>query len=367
MLKFIKAEAVFCIALIAAIITSIINIPTQETLEAIDLRTLALLFSLMGVSEGFKASGIFTRTAYLLEARAGNIRRLSLFLILIIFFSSMLFTNDVALLMFVPFTLMVMDRENVRENYLIRLIVLETVSANLGSMATPVGNPQNLFIFSFFALSALDFFQTILPYSVLSLVFILIAARIMLPETEAIENRKGDKVQIDEKRSILYSIFLLVAILSVFHILDWRILFFLELVVMLLFDRKILFRIDYVLFFTFVCFFIFSANLRSLDVIKDILASAMGEHSIATSVLLSQIISNVPAAILLSPFTDDFKGVLIGTDIGGLGTPIASLASLISMKIYFKRENSDKKSYMITFLLLNFILLILLALMTFIF
>ncbi len=361
MLKFIKSEMVFVIALAAAVLSSFFNPPSQEWISAVDFRTLALLFCLMGASEGFKSSGLFTSVASSLTRKAGNISRLSLFLVMIVFFSSMLFTNDVALLMFVPFTMMIMDKEKRDENYIIRIVILETIAANLGSMTTPVGNPQNIFICSYFSLDAGTFFAAIFPYSLISLIMVLIIWRIFLAEREKLETENDDDTSADRKKTLMFSVFLVLALLSVFRVLDWKILFIAELAVLIIFDRKTLLKIDYILLLTFVCFFIFSANIRSIDTVERLLTSFMDKSAIATSAIVSQVISNVPAAILLSPFTDSAEGVLVGTDIGGLGTPVASLASLISMKFYFKRERGKKGKYIILFLILNFALLAILA------
>lgn len=361
MLKFIKSEMVFVIALAAAVLSSFFNPPSQEWISAVDFRTLALLFCLMGVSEGFKSSGLFTSVASSLTRKAGNISRLSLFLVMIVFFSSMLFTNDVALLMFVPFTMMIMDKEKRDENYIIRIVILETIAANLGSMTTPVGNPQNIFICSYFSLDAGTFFAAILPYSLISLIMVLIIWRLFLAGREKLETGNDDDTHVDRKKTLMFSVFLVLALFSVFRVLDWRILFIAELAVLIIFDRKTLLKIDYILLLTFVCFFIFSANIRSIDAVERLLTSFMDKSAVATSAIVSQVISNVPAAILLSPFTDSAEGVLVGTDIGGLGTPVASLASLISMKFYFKREKGKKGKYIILFLILNFALLAILA------
>lgn len=361
MLKFIKAEMVFVIALAAAVLSSFFNPPSREWISAVDFRTLALLFCLMGVSEGFKSSGLFTSVASSLTRKAGNISRLSLFLVMIVFFSSMLFTNDVALLMFVPFTMMIMDKEKRDENYIIRIVILETIAANLGSMTTPVGNPQNIFICSYFSLDAGTFFAAILPYSLISLIMVLIIWRLFLAGREKLETENAEDNAVDRKKTLMFSVFLVLALFSVFRVLDWRILFIAELAVLIIFDRKTLLKIDYILLLTFVCFFIFSANIRSIDAVERLLTSFMDKSAVATSAIVSQVISNVPAAILLSPFTDSAEGVLVGTDIGGLGTPVASLASLISMKFYFKRERGKKGKYITLFLILNFALLAILA------
>ena len=362
MWDFIRRESVFVIAAAAAIISAFFNPPSVLWLEAIDFRTLALLFSLMGVSEGLKVSGLFDSAAGVLMKRASDMRMLSLMLVAVVFFSSMLFTNDVSLIMFVPFSMMLLDKERADEAYVIKLVVLETIAANLGSMTTPVGNPQNLYICSFFKVSAGDFFRTIIPYSAASALLVLISFRLFLWKRGNVEKETRKVRRMDRHRTIIYLAFLLLAMLSVFRVISWQILFIAELVFMLAFDRQILKRIDFILLLTFVAFFIFSENLRSIEAVKNLISMPMKDHPIAVSAAVSQVISNVPAAILLSSFTDSFKGVLIGTDIGGLGTPIASLASLISLKFYFRRDGGRKGVYMVFFLFLNFILLAIFAL-----
>ena len=166
---------------------------------------------------------------------------------------------------------------------------------------------------------------------------------------------------VDRRRTGVYLTFLLLALLAVFKVLDWRILFFAELAYLVIFDRRILASIDYILLLTFVCFFVFSGNMKSIPAVSAILTGPMQAHPIAASALVSQVISNVPAAILLSPFASGPEGVLVGTDIGGLGTPVASLASLISLKFYFSRKGGAKGRYLMVFTLLNFVLLAILA------
>lgn len=366
MIGFIKREIVFAIALAAAAVSAFFNPPSMGWIEAIDFRTLALLFSLMGVSEGLKVSGLFDAAAGVMMKRAGNTRLLSLLLLAIVFVSSMFFTNDVALLMFVPFTMMILDKEGSDEWYIIKLVVLETVAANLGSMTTPVGNPQNLYICSFFDVDALPFFKTILPYSALSAGLIAVSFFLFLAKKENVSSEEREVRRIDRNRTIIYLAFLAIAMLSVFRVISWKLLFIVEALFLILLDRKILKRIDYILLLTFVCFFIFSENIRAIEPIRNLITQPMLIHPVAVSALVSQVISNVPAAILLSPFADSFNGMLIGTDIGGLGTPVASLASLISLKFYFRRSGGNKGKYMIFFLLMNFVMLFILALFSYV-
>ena len=363
---FVRREIVFVIALAAAAVTAFFNPPSMTWIDAIDFRTLSLLFSLMGISEGLKASGLFDSAAGVMMKRAGDTRKLSLLLLVIVFISSMFFTNDVALLMFVPFSMMILDREGEDEKYIIRLVILETIAANLGSMTTPIGNPQNLYILSYFSVEALPFFRTILPYSLLSVVLIAASFMVLLRSSRSLNVDEREVRKADKTRTVIYLLFLLAALLTVFHVIPAWLLFAVELIFLAIFDRKILKRIDYILLLTFVCFFIFSENMRNIEVVRELITAPMLTHPIASSAIVSQVISNVPAAILLSPFAESFEGVLIGTDIGGLGTPIASLASLISLKFYFRRQNGRKGHYLVLFLVLNFILLSILALLSYV-
>ena len=361
---FVKNEIVFVIALIAAVATAFFNPPSLGWIDAIDFRTLALLFSLMGISEGLKGSAFFSSVAATIERKAGNTKRLSLLLVIIVFISSMFFTNDVSLLIFVPFSMMLLDMAQVDEEHVMRIVVLETISANLGSMTTPVGNPQNLFIVSHYSLSAASFFATILPYSLASAILLLVSTPLMMGHSTTVEaDEAAENRPIKGRQATIWLIFLLAALLSVFRILDWRLLFAIEALYMLIFERKTLRRIDYILLLTFVCFFIFSANLRAIPALVGFLTGAMATSPVATSALVSQVISNVPAAILLSPFTADFTGPLVGTNIGGLGTPVASLASLISLKFFFARKEGRKGLYLAIFTVVNFVFLALLSLL----
>ena len=367
MKTFIKKESVFCISLLVAIISAFFNPPTKEYFQFPDYRTLGLLFSLMGISGGLKRAGIFTYVANLLEKKAKSSLSLSFILTSLVFFISMFFTNDVALLMLIPFTIMIVESEKLDESYLIKLIVMETVAANLGSMATPVGNPQNIFICSYFSLSASAFFRIIIPYCIISALLIAACCFIFFKKNKDLEKNQKEEAKLNKTQSVVYLGFLILALLAVFNIINWIHLFLLTLAYLIIFDRKTLCSIDYILLLTFICFFIFSSNVKSIDAINALLTKGMEAHPLALSVLVSQIISNVPAAILLSPFSQSASPVLVGTDIGGLGTPIASLASLISLKIYFKRKEAKKGKYIVFFLAVNFTLLIMLCLTTILF
>lgn len=361
MIGFVKREMTFSIAFVLTVLAMVFfPLGVGEYIEAIDFRILALLFSLMSVSAGLRRSGFFRDVSTLLLRKASDFRRLSLLLVTIVFFTSMLVTNDVALIVFVPFTLMILEGR-AGENSLIYLVVMETIAANLGSMATPVGNPQNLFLYSYYGFSASSFFSIILPLVAVSYVLVAVStvllcsenANIAIPSSETKENMK---------ESLLFFFLLFLALLSVFRVLDYRILLLIVVAALLVFDRKIFFDVDYILLLTFVCFFIFSTTMGRIPAVRDFLVVLMDENALVTSMLTSQVISNVPSAVLLAPFSTDGEALLVGTDIGGLGTPVASLASLISMKFFFARPSASKGRYMAVFLVLNFAFLLVLYL-----
>lgn len=356
MKAFVKQEPVFLAALILTLLSFIFVPPGLQTASAIDFRTLGLLFCLMGVSSGLRGTGFFGALSKALMMKASSFRSLSIVLTLAVFFSSMLVTNDVGLIVFVPFTLSLLEGK-VDEKKIISLVVLETVAANLGSMATPVGNPQNLYLYSKYSLGTGEFFVAILPTVGLSLLLVTGLTALLskgdMVKTEAVEAG----VAFDTKKTASYFSLLALALLSVLKVLDWRILLAVEIVYLVVFDRQVLRKVDYILLLTFVCFFIFSDNIGQIGTVRDFLAWLLEESAFATSVLTSQLISNVPAAVLLSPFTDDWKSVVLGTDIGGLGTPIASLASLISLKFYMARKDAMGGRYLLVFSIVNFGLL----------
>lgn len=362
MLSFIKKEITFTVALVLTIITSFLVHPSIEYLTCIDYRMLALLFCLMAISSGLKESGFFEYLANLIVSKVNSFKYLSLLLVYLVFFASMFITNDVALLVFVPFTLLVVSNV-VTEDKIIFLIILETVSANLGSMATPIGNPQNLYLYSYYNLSAYDFFSSIVPVALFSLVLLTLTVFIFCKGTISIVVDKRER-RVNKKLTLSYFALLILSLLTVFKVFDYRLLLLVIVLFLLFFSRKTFLAVDYLLLLTFVLFFIFSHNISSTATIKSFLTSLMERSALLTSLLTSQVISNVPSAILLSSATSNWKELLLGVDIGGLGTLVASLASLISFKIYANRSEAKVKRYLLRFTLINFALLVLLYLFT---
>ncbi len=349
--SFINKEAVLCISLLCAVVTMLFVPPDMQYIGYIDLHVLTLLLCLMAVVAGFQSCGIFRCLTYSLLKKCKSGRLLGLILVLLPFFSSMLVTNDVALLVFVPFTIGLLS-EMKCEKSSVPLLVLQTVAANLGSMATPVGNPQNLFLYSEYNLSIAEFFGTTLPLTALSLIILSISSLPVLPKTLPGIDLKEEKI---DKPAFLavYCILFVVCLLTVFHILNFAVLLAITVIVILIIDRKILLKPDYALLATFVCFFIVSGNLGRIEAVNTFLNNLLDKSTLLTSAGASQIISNVPAAVLLSGFTDNWKELLEGVNIGGLGTPVASLASLITLKLYLRSEKANAGKFILVFLSVN--------------
>lgn len=354
MVKVLKNNAVLIAAWALAALSMLAVHPGKEYFEYIDWKTLGILWSLMVIMQFFQYQGIFRMIGGRLLDRTSNAGQLSAVLILLCFFMGMIITNDVALLTFVPFSIMLLC-ECGRKDLLIPVIVLQTIAANLGSMMLQIGNPQNLFLFGISTLDTADFIKLMLPYSLLSLV--LLAACVFF-----LKNRKQaiafDPASMDTEISgrkwvIIYLVLFIIAIASVMRIVPWYVTALLVFAATLLINRCILLRADYSLLMTFVGFFIFTGNISRMPAVSDLLISVIRGHEIAVSVIVSQFISNVPAALLLSDFTDNISGLIVGTNLGGLGTLIASMASLISFRLYADSPDAEDGKYLLVFSILN--------------
>lgn len=356
-IKFCKSQPVLIAALVAAIITAFIIPPDQEYLTYCSRTVLIQLFCLMTAVAGFRSIGLFENITDFLLRRAGNLRRLGIIFTAICFFTSMLVTNDVALLTFVPLTLLVYSRIP-DEKSRIYTIVLETAAANLGSMITPFGNPQNLYIYEKYEMTTLDFFHTMLPSGILSLVLLLLLCR-LLPKTEC----TAHDIETNPVSKGLFSVYIFLfsmCLLTVFRVIpDWICLIF-AIGTALILDRRLLLKVDYALLATFVCFFVFVGNIGRIECVRSFFSDILRGRELVISTLLSQVISNVPAAVMLSGFTSNGPALLLGVNLGGLGTIIASLASLISFQYYRKSNNARPGRYLLVFTAVNFGMLALL-------
>ncbi|MGE4352929.1 MAG: SLC13 family permease [Oscillospiraceae bacterium] len=348
---FARHEKVLIVAAICAAISMLAIPPDRSYGKYIDFQVIFILFCLMAIVAGFQECGVFRILAQKLLTGKRRLGTVNLALTLMPFLTSMFITNDVALITFVPFTIFIFETLH-RKREMIRIIVLQTIAANLGSMATPVGNPQNLFLFSHYGLTASEFFPVILPITGISLAILLPAAQIGARGCAEVTFDRTEKVRRPRLLALCLCLFLL-CLFSVFGILDYRILVAVVAISLFFAERTLLLRVDYALLFTFICFFIFSGNLGAMPTIESALRSLMDRNALIASAVASQIISNVPAAVLLAPLTENWHDLLLGVDIGGLGTPVASLASLISLKLYLRTEGACPGRYMVAFTAAN--------------
>lgn len=352
MFHYLKKEKVLSIALVLGIVSSFFIRPDRKYLDYIDMRVLALLFCLMLLVKGYQSIGLLDLLIVKIFGRVSSVRSMCRTLILICFFLSMIMTNDVSLITFVPFGILALKRCG-QEKLTIRVVVLQTIAANLGSMLTPIGNPQNLYLFSVSGMSAAAFFRTMLPLAACSLA-LLMGATFFLPDGVVRMQAEHMTGTLPKKETDIYSLLFILNLLVVFRVISWVPAITITVLAVLLIHRRYLLReVDYALLLTFVGFFVFVRNLGRVPAVSAALARILNGREILVSALFSQFLSNVPAALLLSGFTENFPGLLVGTNVGGLGTLIASMASLISYKQYANSENAEKGRYLITFTLYN--------------
>ena len=358
---FIKKEAVLCIALGLAVLSVFWQPVDREYLEYIDWDTLMLLFCLMAAMAGFQRLGVFQRIGDALLAAVTNTRSLLLILCFLPFFFSMFITNDVALITFVPFGMIVLQMCG-KEKLVIPLVVLQTIAANMGSSLTPIGNPQNLYLYSKSGAKVGDFLLWMLPYTLVTGICIWLAVLFQKKEQVDYKPEKSGAVWGKKRKFyfISYAVLFLFCLLSVAKVLPPLVLFLMALAFFLVADRKILWCIDYALLGTFIGFFIFIGNLGRLPAFRDFFAGILTGHETLAGVISSQVISNVPAALLLSGFTDKWESLVVGTNLGGLGTLIASMASLISYKQMVRQYPGLKGKYFLYFTLGNVGMLVIL-------
>lgn len=358
-IEFLKKECVLVIAVTLAILSSFISIPK---LSYIDFKVLILLFNLMVVVAAFKELKVLDSIAIGLLKKCNTYTSISLALVFITFISSMIVTNDVALITFVPLSIVIARKANIN---VLKIVVFQTLAANLGSSFTPMGNPQNLFIYSFYNLSPIDFFKITLPIVILAVLFLVL---LVFKDKKMNLSLDLEDVKIDNKRDVyLFGGLFLIILLSVFHVIDYKVTFLITIVMVLILNKKLFSQVDYSLLITFIGFFIFVGNISTMDVVKNFMEGILNspKSTFLASVLSSQVISNVPATMLLSGFTDHFKELLLGVNIGGMGTLIASLASVISYKIYASEFRND--NYMKSFTFYNILGLIIFVPIAYIF
>ena len=332
---FLKNEIVLTVSFVLAVASMFAVTPNKGYADYIDYKTLALLFCLMAVVAGMSSLGVFDFCAKKLLSKTKTLKGLGLTLSLLCFFSSM-----VALKM------------SSSHKAIVPLVVIETIAANLGSMLTPIGNPQNLYLFSFFEMGAGDFLKAILPYALLSLVLVIVSTLFL--GGEEIKSVADDEKnqQFNKKLFAVYGVLFVLSLLTVFRVIPYYITLGITVVSFLIADAKTLRKIDYSLLLTFVFLFVFIGNLGEIPSINAFLKSIVTGNEVFVGIAASQVFSNVPAALLLSGFTNNAPDLLVGVNLGGLGTLIASMASLISFK-FIAKEDVKTSRYILLFTTVN--------------
>ena len=357
-LGFIKKNAVMFIALFAAAATCIIIPFDKEYVSYFDFKTLTCLFCVLAVVCALKDINFFYILARKIVILFKNARMCILALVYITFIGSMLIANDMALLTFLPLGYFVLTAANKRK-YMAFTFIMQNISANLGGMLTPFGNPQNLFLYTKFNIPNGEFVGIMAPPFILAVILITVCCLFIKPEPLTLSD---EKVELDFKKTTLYLILFALAIAIVFRGIPYWIGLMIIPIVLIFADRKALLEVDYPLLFTFVFFFVFSGNMARIDAVRNFFSGLLEKNTLIFSVLSCQCISNVPSAILLSQFTANYKSLLVGVNIGGVGTLIASLTSLITFREYIKHNPGKTLKYIALFSAFNFGFLIVLAL-----
>lgn len=370
LISILKKETVLSIAVILAMISMFAVHPDKRYLEYIDFRTICILFALMVIVAAFKSVDFFVVLADKLTGAVKKKCTLALVLVLLCFFASMLITNDVALITFVPFGIIVFGKlpEGEKRSWIIRVVIMETIAANLGSMLTPIGNPQNLYLFGISGMNITDFLELMLPYAVVSLVLLLVWIAISGLKDKKSKGANAEikpigsvgSMQKNKEILIVYLALFMVMLLVVGRIVPYQVAFIMVLLYTAIRQRKLLREVDYSLLGTFAALFIFIGNLGRIPALAGFIERIMAGHEVQCAVAASQVMSNVPAAILLSGFTGNIRALIVGTNLGGLGTLIASMASLISFRYIAREDRNMKGSYFLWFTLANIIFLLIL-------
>ncbi len=348
-LGFLKQNAVMCIAFAAAITTMFFVPPDAQYASYFDYKTLTCLFCVLAVVCALRNIRFFYKLAKKIVQLFKNARMCVLALVYITFIGSMLIANDMALLTFLPLGFYVLATTDKRQ-YMAFTFVMQNIAANLGGMLTPFGNPQNLYLYSKFSIDTVEFMLIMLPSFLLSVALITVCCLYVKPEPLCIDD---EKVALPFGRVMLYLVLFALSIAIVFRSIPYQIGLVVVPLVLVFADPSALKKVDYPLLLTFVFFFIFSGNMARIEVVRELFSRLLSHSVLLVSTASCQVISNVPSAILLSQFTNDYAPLLIGVNIGGVGTPIASLASLITLKFYASHCPRDVKRYVKVFLLLN--------------
>nr|MBQ4318476.1 citrate transporter [Clostridia bacterium] len=342
---FLRKNTVFSIALAAAIVTSVLVPPDSEYIGYFDFKTLTCLFTVLAVVCALRNIRFFTILAESIVRRFKTMRMTALALVYITFIGSMLIANDMALLTFLPLGWMVLEKTG-RHEMTAFLFIMQNIAANLGGMLTPFGNPQNLYLYSHFSIPTGEFMAVMAPpFAVAVLMLTLLC---LFVKNDALELGQAEDKPLPKWRTVLYLVLFALAIAIVFRGIPWQLGLIIIPPVLLFADREALKAVDYPLLLTFTAFFIFSGNMARLPAVSELIGGLLEKNTLPVSIASCQFISNVPSAILLSRFTEAWQPLLLGVNIGGTGTLISSLASLITFAEY-RRHGGSVKKYLLMF------------------
>lgn len=352
--EIIRKQPVLCIAFAAMAVTCFFVPPDKEYLGYFDMKTLACLFCTLEVVCGFSDIHTFELVAEKIVLSLSNTRNVIIGVVFITYTGSMLLANDMALLTFLPLGYFVLKTTG-KQKYMAYTFVLQNIAANLGGMITPFGNPQNLYLYSYYDIGTAEFVKIMtVPFAV---AFLLIAICCLLIPKEPMTLNEKVEHAVNKPKTVIYSLLFIVSILGVLRVIPYLLCTAVVTAAMLVIDRKALLEVNYSLIATFAVFFVFSGNMARIETVRSMLFEVFPGRELLLGILCCQVISNVPTAVMLSHFTSAYGRLLVAVNIGGLGTPIASLASLITLSEYRKRDHAGIKKYIIIFAVLNFLFL----------
>lgn len=360
-INFIKNELILIIAIILAIITCFFVPIDKEYLKYFQVDTLICLFFILTVVAGLKSTNIFELISKKMIALFHNRRTVIYALVFGTFFLDMIVANDMSLITFLPLTYIVLHSTG-NDKYLAFTFIMQNIAANMGGMITPYGNPQNLYIYSFYNIDAIEFFKTLFIPTFFCLLMLFICCSFIKQEPLTIKNKEN--IVIDKKRLIMYSILFIMSVGSIFRLIPYTITLPALLIFVILFDKKNFKKVDYALLLTFCAFFVFSGNIARIEIIKHFIFNIININTLFAGIISCQLISNVPTAIFFSQFTNNYKELLISVNIGSLGIIISSLASLITIKEFSKHQPKKFLKYILMFTFFNTLFLVTLIIIT---
>lgn len=357
---FIKKEVVLSVAIILTIITCFFVHISKEYLNYFDYKTLISLFCMLAVVAGLKSTNIFELISRKIIGLFRTRRGIIYSLVFGTYFFDMIVANDMSLITFLPLSYIVLHSTK-NDKYLAFTFIMQTIAANMGGMITPYGNPQNLYLYSYYNISTIEFFKILFLQSITVAILLWICCSFISNEPLKV---KKSKIIIDKNNLTIYSVLFVLVILTIFRLVPYILTLLIVVVAILIKDRKRFKYIDYALIATFCVFFIFSGNISRIPQVQEFISKIVTNNTLLAGIISCQFISNVPTAIFLSKFTANYRDLLISVNIGSLGILISSLASLITLKEFLKHQPKRFWKYLAMFTIFNTLFLVILLIVT---